>query len=288
MHEKQPSQTASFVALWRALAHRGFTSAPGFTDPVVGALLSPGWALLDRLLAAQLARSTPEQRARSSARSDAIALRVLAIDAELKRAVAAGAKQLVILGAGLDTRAFRLPLLAEVAVFEVDHPATQAYKQRKALALSVQAKSLSFVSVDFERDALGPRLAAAGHRKDEPTVWVWEGVVMYLGDAALRTTLDDLAAASAATSTLLIHYHEQVPERERSSLENRSRELLLSLWREPQIGLRAPATVHAEVGRVGFAVERDTGSADWAAELGGRPPVGQAARVGRLLVAQRR
>jgi methyltransferase (TIGR00027 family) len=288
MHEKRPSQTASFVALWRALAHRGFTSAPGFSDPVVGALLSPGWALLDHLLAGRLARSTPEQRASSITHFDAVALRVLAIDSELARAVAAGAKQLVILGAGLDTRAFRLPGLADVAVFEVDHPATHAYKRRKAATLSVQAKSLTFVSMNFERDVLGPRLAAAGHRADAPTVWVWEGVVMYLGDAALRTMLDGIALASEVGSTLLINYHDEVPPSERGSRENRFRELLLSLWSEPQIGLRAPATMHAEVSRVGFTVERDTGTGEWAALLGGRPPVGQTARAARLLAAERR
>jgi len=288
MQETRPSQTASFVALWRAIAERGFTSAPSFSDPVVGSLLSPSWAVLDRLLAFGLARTTPLQRAHSIPQFDSIALRVLAIDVALQRAVAAGVAQLVILGAGLDTRAFRLPELADVAVFEVDHPATQAYKRRKAATLPVRAKSLSFVPVNFERDALGPALLAAGHRADEPTVWVWEGVVMYLADDALRTTLDAIAAASAPASVLVVNYHDQVPLAAQHSREQKLRELLLSYWGEPQIGLRAPATMLREVSRVGFAVERDTGTTEWAAQVGGQPPAGQTAAVARLLVAQRR
>jgi methyltransferase (TIGR00027 family) len=276
----RPSQTASAVGVMRALAHEGFTSAQGFSDGVVGSLLSPGWRAAHRLAARGLERARPSVRARAIARIDLLPLRVLAIDAELERAVAAGCRQLVILGAGLDTRAFRLASLSSVDVFEVDHPATQAYKKERTAGVRPLARSLAFVGVDFERDVIGDRLRAAGHREGEPTVWIWEGVIMYLTDAALRATLAAIAGASAPGSELLATYHEpgvrRLPQR-----------LLLALWGEPHIGRRPVATMHAEVARAGFEVVRDTRPDAWARSFGARPPSGEAAGVNHLLVARR-
>src|SRR5262249_62078281 len=92
-------------------------------------------------------------------------------------------------------------------VLEAAHPARQAAKRARAAALTAKARSLQFVAVDFERDALADRLAAAGHRQGEPTVWVWGGVVMYLRDAGVRATLAAIAARSARGSTLVVQYH---------------------------------------------------------------------------------
>src|SRR5262249_31926837 len=139
--------------------------------------------------------------------ADLLALRTMAIDAAVRDAVAGGARQAVILGAGLDGRAFRMPELAGIDGFEGDHPATQAAKPAPAAAPPATARSLQFVAVDFERDALADRIAAAGHRPGEPTVWIWEGVVMYLRDEAVRATLAAIAARSAPGSTLVVQYN---------------------------------------------------------------------------------
>jgi methyltransferase (TIGR00027 family) len=286
MDAERPSQTASLVALMRALAHQGFTTARGFSDPFAAALLSPGWAAARTLFAGALRRARPGGRDRAVAQLDVIPLRVLAIDAELEKAVAAGCHQLVLLGAGLDTRAYRMRALAEVAVYEVDHPATQAYKRRKVAALQPMARSLRFVATNFEVDALGACLAAAGHRTDEPTVWVWEGVVMYLSDEALRATLRDIAKCSAPGSTLLIHYHTPRSVVSEDRLEQRVRRLVLALWHEPQIGERAPATMAEAVRCAGFEVTSDTGASEWAPRFGAQKPAGEMARVARLLVSR--
>ena len=85
---------------------------------------------------------------------DHVCLRTAAIDAAVVRAVEAGCRQLVILGAGLDGRAWRLNALREVDVYEVDHPDTQAEKRRRVDGLMQAASSVSFVPVDFARDRL--------------------------------------------------------------------------------------------------------------------------------------
>jgi methyltransferase (TIGR00027 family) len=286
MRERRPSQTALLVALMRALADEGFTSAAGFSDPFAARLLSPGWSAARALLARALRRTGPARRDRAIAQLDVMPLRVLAIDAELEKAVAAGCHQLVLLGAGLDTRAYRMRSLAGVTVYEVDHPATQGYKRREASALHALAKSLVFVATNFEVDSLRPSLAAAGHRPDELTVWVWEGVVMYLSDEALRATLKDVAACSAAGSTLIAHYHTPRSVTVERRREQWVRRRVLSLWHEPQIGERDPETMHEAVRRAGFEVTSDTGTSEWATAFGARSPQGETASVSRLLVAR--
>jgi methyltransferase (TIGR00027 family) len=130
--------------------------------------------------------------------------RTVAIDDAI-RGVTSG--QVVILGAGLDGRAWRMPELAEAIVFEVDHPDTQRAKRERAGVLSQAAREVRFVPVDFTRDALDDALNAAGHDPTRPTTWLWEGVVMYLTSEQIGSTLDAVARRSAPTSRLIIVYH---------------------------------------------------------------------------------
>ncbi len=116
-------------------------------------------------------------------------------------------RQLVILGAGYDGRAWRMPELAGIKVFEVDHPATQSDKRAHLAELPPATGIVSFVSIDFERESLGAALDRAGHDRSSPTCWIWEGVVMYLTRDAMRATLADIARRSAPGSTLIVNYH---------------------------------------------------------------------------------
>jgi methyltransferase (TIGR00027 family) len=120
-----------------------------------------------------------------------------------------GLDQLVILGAGFDTRAYRIPELAGVAVYEVDHPVTQQQK-REALEKIEGAVPLDvhFVGVDFEVDDLGERLRAAGYREDKRTLFVWQGVSMYLTDAGVDRTLAFVAMHSAPGSVIVFDYFD--------------------------------------------------------------------------------
>jgi methyltransferase (TIGR00027 family) len=273
------------VAMFRALANDGFTRVPGFRDPYARTMLPPGWAAAYRVLSRWAPRSRPEQRDRALTQLDVVPLRVATIDVELKAAVATGCRQVVLLGAGLDTRAYRMPALADAVVYEVDHPATQAYKRRKASPLAPLARSVTYVPVDFESSSLAERLAATTFRADAPTVWVWEGVLMYLTDAAVRATLADIARCSAAGSTLIANYH--TPDATPVAHERYVRAVLLSLWREPHIGQRTPETMQAMVRGAGFEIVNDSDPPAWAERLGADAPVRPSARVMRILVAKR-
>jgi len=118
----------------------------------------------------------------------------------LARAVERGTRQIVILGAGLDTFALRNPHGArEVRIYEVDYPATQAGKRERLTEAQIAAPAwLVFVAVDFERDDLGEKLAAAGFQQNSPAFFTWLGVVPYLTPEAVGRTLDYMSSIQNA------------------------------------------------------------------------------------------
>src|SRR5262245_58642896 len=118
-------------------------------------------------------------------------IRTRFIDEALERAIAAGTKQVVILGAGFDSHAYRCQeLLARARVFEVDRPATQALKkQRVNDVLGAPPANLTYVAIDFQKDDLGGALTRHGYDPAQRTFFILEGVTMYLPEAAVRDTL---------------------------------------------------------------------------------------------------
>ena len=118
-----------------------------------------------------------------------------------------GVGQIVILGAGFDTRAYRLADGGSVPIFEVDHPVTQRAK-RRAIAGVVEPLPVNvrFVAVDFDRDDLGARLRDAGYRDDRRTLFVWQGVIMYLTEDGIDATLGVIANHSASGSLVVFDY----------------------------------------------------------------------------------
>ncbi|WP_166122080.1 SAM-dependent methyltransferase [Phycicoccus sp. HDW14] len=132
--------------------------------------------------------------------------RTVAIDDAVR---AHGAAQVVVLGAGLDSRAWRMPELAGATVFEVDHPASRADKQRRLRGLEPVAGRVVPVAVDLAEDPLADALLAAGLDDTRPTTWVWEGVVPYLTRVAAISTLVQLAVLSAPGSRLVVQYQSR-------------------------------------------------------------------------------
>jgi methyltransferase (TIGR00027 family) len=118
----------------------------------------------------------------------------------LSRAVEGGVRQIVILGAGLDTFALRNPHGArQIRIYEVDHPATQAWKlERLAEAQIALPPWLILVPVDFERDDVGEKLVAAGFQQNSPAFFTWLGVVPYLTLDAIDRTLDYMSSIQNA------------------------------------------------------------------------------------------
>jgi methyltransferase (TIGR00027 family) len=204
----QESQTAVMVCAARAAAH-GRTDVAAFADPTALALLpEDARQQVERFRSGVRPRALGE-RARFSVlekRSKMMVARTVAIDDAIR---GAACPQVVILGAGLDGRAWRMPELADVTVFEVDHPDSQRVKRERVSSLNQAAREVRFVPVDFTRDRLADALAAAGHDPTRATTWVWEGVVMYLERPDIEATLRVVETQSAPGSCLLVMY--QVP-----------------------------------------------------------------------------
>jgi len=206
MREGKPSRTAQFVALNRALGNLA-PRVPGFSDPFAVQFLPERWRKRVEKVRASLA---------SGARTSPYALwqrpmgtftqfRTVVLDRAL--AAAMPVEQLVILGAGLDSRAWRLDSLKDTVVFEVDFPASQAWKQERASSVgSFYAKDVRYVSIDFLKDQLAQPILAAGFDPALRTFWLWEGVTMYLTPEAVSANLGAFAALSAPGSRIALTY----------------------------------------------------------------------------------
>ena len=130
--------------------------------------------------------------------------RVTFIDAAVDRYLAT-INQFVILGAGFDTRAFRVPRPGQIRCFEVDTPQTQSVKQQLLRKAGMDSSGITFVSADFETDDWLSRLVEAGFDAHQPAVYLWEGVIMYLDREAVESTLRKVAT-TAAGSVLVFDY----------------------------------------------------------------------------------
>jgi methyltransferase (TIGR00027 family) len=285
MRKNRASSTAKLVALWRALAHDGHTFVPNFSDAQAAPLLTGAFRLSYELARKQLARMPADKRTQVIERFEPVIVRVATIDAELLDAIQNGIRQVVILGAGFDTRAHRFSELSGIKVYEVDHPATQAEKRARMASLPEPKAQVIYTAVDFERDSLSERLAVSGHDGSAPTVWIWEGVVMYLADPAVNATLSAVRALSRPNSRLILQYHEPSTGKRLRLVRN----VLLGFAGEPQIGVRTRAHMQSLVQAAGFRVREDLGNAEQAAKVGGRALTlegNDLARISRILVAE--
>jgi methyltransferase (TIGR00027 family) len=193
------------VCQGRAVAH-GRLGVGRFDDPTAWALLRDDERPRVELARAEVVPAGWGQRMDAGLlrlQAESMTARTVAIDDAVR---AAASPQLVIVGAGLDGRAWRMHDLADVAVFEVDHPASQRDKHDRAAGLAPTAASLRFVAVDLAVAPLGPALAGAGHDEAVPTTWVLEGLVPYLTRQQAAATVAAVAARSAPGSRLVVHY----------------------------------------------------------------------------------
>jgi methyltransferase (TIGR00027 family) len=198
MKPNQPSRTALMIARQRA-AHQLLDYGAILYDPFAMKILHE-----DEKDVLQFADAHPMA---SIGRLITAARSRIAEDA-LSSAVERGVRQIAILGAGLDTFALRNPHDAlEIRIYEVDHPATQAGKlERLAEAQIALPPWLILVPVDFERDDLGEKLAAAGFQQNSPAFFTWLGVVPYLTQYAIGRTLDYIS--SIQNSEVVFDYME--------------------------------------------------------------------------------
>ncbi len=280
MIPRSPSQTAVLTAAARAL-HR--------EEP-------PPWVLDDHLaldlagdegvsIAGRLRDELSAENLLTFSRWMCVRAR-LAEDV-VERAVADGIRQYAILGAGLDSFAYRRPdLLAGLRVFEVDHPASQAWKRERLAELGVDLPAnLVFAAVDFERQTLRAGLQAAGFDFTARAVFSWIGVTMYLTLAAIEATLETVAACPP-DSRIVLTYNlpPSALEGQGRAIESRMSRLVGEVG-EPWISLFTPAEAEVLLRRCGFGAVDHFGPAEAVRTyFAGRPDV----RLGmpqQLLVA---
>ena len=205
MSERDASSTAVLVCQGRASAE-GRHAVGRFSDPIARELLDPAErVVVDRVRDGRVPAGSGERIAVELVRRTGLTMvpRTITID-EAVRDHAAG--QLVILGAGLDARAWRMPHLGDTTVFEVDHPASQREKLRRVGGLVPTARRVVPVAVDLAGERLGPALDRAGLDRRAVTTWVWEGVVPYLTGDEVRATVAQAAELSVPGSRLVVNY----------------------------------------------------------------------------------
>ncbi len=206
----ETSRSAEHVALFRALeTARGHDRV--VDDPYAHMFLTGSHRMIAGLawvpaIGRRVERYL-DRRWPAGPRASAVA-RTRLIDELTLEALRRGARQVVLLGAGFDSRAYRLPGIDAVPVFEVDHPATQATKERLVRGAVHPSKRghVHFVPVDLITGDLAAALRNAGFVTLEPTVIIWEGVTNYLTAEAVDATMRLVAASTATGSSLIFTY----------------------------------------------------------------------------------
>jgi len=252
MTEGSPSRTALGAAKHRAV-HQLLDIPKIFDDPLALRIICENakkriWVDLCQL------------QKRRSLRAF-IALRSRYAEDELARAIQRGVRQYVILGAGLDTFAYRNPYpVSRLRVFEVDHPATQTWKRERLRKAGIAIPdSLTLAPVDFEQQTLADGLNRAGFRADEPAFFSMLGVVVYLTKTAVMETFKFVASLPAG-SEIVFDYgilSSMLSERQRSGREYLARRV--AAIGEPWITYFDPASLARDLRSVGFRQLEDFG-----------------------------
>ena len=207
MDEQQASITASIMAFHRALEMLLPENDRVCHDPLAIHFLPPDWAALlqDR---AKLMAFMAEKKKEFPGVNGAVVSRVRFIDGIVADALDNGMVQLVILGAGYDSRAYRIPGLRQQAiVFELDEPATQQDKRIKIeKAIKETPQHVRFVDIDLSTESLSDRLGENGYDPSKKTLFVLEGLVPYLPKAAFESVLAFITGDEQTSHTMVFDY----------------------------------------------------------------------------------
>ena len=213
MKEKQSSITASGIAVARAVESDKPEGVRICYDPYAAKFLNPVFYRFMRLFI-----DTGYAEATGKGVMGFLVARCRYIDDVLQQCLKDGLQQLVILGAGYDSRAYRFEQLRQAVsqdqdgavgarVFEVDHPATQQVKISKVRrVLGELPDHVTYVGIDFITQTLERRLPECGYDEHLKTLFIWEGVVMYLSAEAIENTLSFIAHHSGIGSQVIFDY----------------------------------------------------------------------------------
>jgi len=259
MRQGKVSRTAQFVAYNRALANLS-PKVPGFSDPVAELFLSEKRKKKVDERRAELAANPAKSPFPIWFRGMGIfnQFRTVVLDKAVRSAIPCN--QFVILGAGLDSRAWRMPELEATIVFEVDHPDTQNLKQQKTAGLKPLAKGVRFIPMDFTRDDLASKLQATGYDANQKAFWLWEGVAMYLTPEQVAQNLSSIASLSVSGSGLALTYMA-------SNDGKIPKSWFLALLGEPVRSAFSLDEFKLVASGVGWKTVSNTGIADWKREF---------------------
>jgi methyltransferase (TIGR00027 family) len=275
---RQASRTAQLMAVQRGLESSRPVRQRLFSDPLANLFVPPVWRVT--LAACRLAmvraavEATYDMVGGPGPRASAIA-RTALID-DLVATLSPSVDQVVILGAGYDSRAYRLGCLSSCTVFEVDHPDTQATKRaRLGRAITTFTSQVRFVPVDFERDELVQALEDHGYSSRKAALFLWEGVTQYLTPEAVDSTLAAIRQLSSSGSSLVFTYVDSAVVSGDLSRFPEARRWLRGAGKrgEPWIFGLAPAEARTFLQQRGFRLIEDVSTAEAGARYFG--PVGR-------------
>jgi methyltransferase (TIGR00027 family) len=205
------SRTAGLVALYRAIESSRPRATRLFDDPLAPAFLGWPfrWALrLSRLPVVGAAMPWSLVDGHWSGPRGTVAVRTRYIDDALGQALESGVGQVVILGAGFDSRAYRIPRIERARVFEVDHPATQARKKAILVRrLGTLPPYVTFIPMDFSTHGLDEVMPGFGYQSDATTFFICEGVTHYLSERAVDTMFRYVGRGAAGTRMVFTYIH---------------------------------------------------------------------------------
>ncbi|HEX3012471.1 MAG TPA: class I SAM-dependent methyltransferase [Syntrophomonadaceae bacterium] len=278
MKDKQVSRTAQFAAIYRAY-HSINDNPKIFDDFLAASILEEGeMASFQQQMVAtmksynpQLAASFPNEASivafmmQSMAATPQILSRARYGEDRLEEAVNQGIKQYVILGAGLDTFAFRRPdLLDKIEVFELDHPSTQEYKQKRIKELKWELrKQLHFIPIDFNREHLAAKLTDSSYDPTALAFFSWLGVTYYLPRDVVLAVLRSITVLAPKDSVVVFDYLDTDafnPEKAAQRVQ-----MLLWLANQEQESMQAGfdhSDLAGDLFRAGLHLKEDLGPAD--------------------------
>jgi methyltransferase (TIGR00027 family) len=258
MKEGQSSRTAEAAAALRA-NHFQNAKNPVFSDPFAFELTSQGWkTLLSTPLTVRIINSSVFNRSLGLLTGQVVGRSRYAED-QLNAAIERGVRQYVLVGAGLDSFTLRqAQQYAQLKIYEVDHPDTQAAKQDKLRQFGELPTNVEFVSIDFEKESIADALVRSSFKQDHAAFFSWLGTTHYLEPETTLNTLASIAQIAAQGSEVVLDY--SIDYRELAGVE-RLGTLFVSQFtrflKEPLKGQFRPKTLHQAVAQMGYQVVED-------------------------------
>lgn len=264
MAKQTVSRTALGAAIMRLIEQYQPAEKRLFDDPVVKYLVGGSIQVFMQL--SSMRRLTLQQ-------SDVITkgiygvqiCRTRYIDEAVLAALAQGVDQIVILGAGLDTRAYRLPGIDQSKVYEVDLPQAQAAKKKKIeQRFGNLPGHVRYVPIDFDKQSLEAVLAQNSFDREKPTLYIWEGVTQYITGEAVRRTLEFVGRSAPESSIVFTYVLKSIIEG-RSSIPGAERMMDRVSEQAPWIFGLEPSEIQSYLAGFHLSLIEDVGSAEYRA-----------------------